>query len=71
MPAEDGETCVVCYGRCTRDDAAYLVDGKRCRHYEASRSRSSLKDRTNTLPRIGRTPCSSAGPTAIATADAV
>ena len=29
MPAEDGETCVVCYGRCTRDDVAYLVDGQR------------------------------------------
>ena len=29
MPAEDGETCVVCYGRCTREDVAYMVDGQR------------------------------------------
>lgn len=29
MPAEDGETCVVCYGSCTRKDVAYLVDGQR------------------------------------------
>lgn len=29
MPAEDGETCVVCYGSCTREDVAYLVDGQR------------------------------------------
>lgn len=29
MPAEDGETCVVCYGRCNRQDVAYMVDGQR------------------------------------------
>lgn len=29
MPAEDGETCVVCYGRCDRNDVAYMVDGQR------------------------------------------
>lgn len=29
MPAEDGETCVVCYGRCNRNDIAYRVDGQR------------------------------------------
>lgn len=29
MPAEDGETCVVCQGRCDQEDVAYLVDGQR------------------------------------------
>ncbi|MBL8230193.1 MAG: hypothetical protein JNL98_17015 [Bryobacterales bacterium] len=29
MPAQDGETCVVCYGRCDQEDVAYLVDGQR------------------------------------------
>lgn len=29
MPARDGETCVVCQGRCTPEDLAYLVDGQR------------------------------------------
>jgi hypothetical protein len=29
MPAKDGETCVVCYGRCDSNDVAYMVDGQR------------------------------------------
>lgn len=29
LQAEDGETCVVCYGRCSREDVAFLVDGQR------------------------------------------
>ncbi len=29
MPARDGETCVVCYGRCDQADVAYIVDGQR------------------------------------------
>jgi len=29
LPAEDGETCVVCYGRCNQNDVAYVVDGQR------------------------------------------
>lgn len=29
MPAEDGEICIVCYGRTTKTDVAYVVDGQR------------------------------------------
>lgn len=29
LPAKDGETCVVCYGRCEGGDVAYIVDGQR------------------------------------------
>ncbi len=29
MPAEDGETCVVCNSRVSKDDLAYVIDGQR------------------------------------------
>lgn len=29
MPARDGEICIVCYGRTTRFDLAFTVDGER------------------------------------------
>jgi hypothetical protein len=29
MPAQDGETCVVCNSRLSKDDLAYIIDGQR------------------------------------------